>query len=433
VVERTLSLERAGRAGVVLLAATFALRAILGVPAAVAFRQGRQAAGEGRLADAARALPRGAFGADRSEAKWFEGQVALGAWDARSPADRSSERARHDLERAASAFLCALRAVPASGWPVAGLAGVYLRREQAARASRVVDLAELDRGPWALLGDDGRVGVGLLRRATEREPTNFEFRDQLVLELEANGLHEEAVRAMRDAAAVLPNFAAHEAFSFESLPRDVVEAFYEESRARTGRVPLQLLERQLLSLAQLGRRLGRLTEAEADLRRALTASGSEIFHAEDAFHLALTLIDQGRGAEAEAFLARADAVSVFSPEVAAQRARIAERAGRDAEALEHLRRARALEPRNLRYCLEFARVAIRQRAWEQAREALKWGMVVDPGSPEPWRGLVEVSLAAGDPRTASAELDAYVGRAGETPDAVRLRAELARLLDSPGP
>ena len=414
----------AGRLAFLLLAAAFALRAIVGVPAAVAFRHGKAAAGEGRLGEAATLLPRAAVGVHRPGARWFEGQVALGAWDA-NPTPR-------DLERASSAFLSALRGWPASGWPLAGLAGVYLRREQAARASRPVDLSELEH-PWTLVGDDGRVGVGLLRMAIEREPTNFDFRDHLVLALDANGLHSEALDAIRASAAVLPEFRAHELLSFEGLPRDLVEAFYEEAREQVGRAPLQLVERQLLAVAQLGRRLGHLQEAEADLRRALTARGSAIFHAEDAFHLALTLIDLERGPEAEPFLARAAEFSVFAPEVEAQRARIAERESRDADALEHLRRARGLQPRESRYALEFARVATRLRAWDQAREALRWASVVDPGSPDPWRGLVEVSLAAGDRAAASADLAAYVRKAGETPDAARLSAELARLLDSPVP
>ena len=72
---------------------------------------------------------------------------------------------------------------------------------------------------------------------------------------------------MADAARVLPDFFAHQDFSFESLPRDLVETFWRTSRKLgPADAPSQSRERHLLSLGQLGRRLGHLEEAEQDLR-----------------------------------------------------------------------------------------------------------------------------------------------------------------------
>lgn len=414
----------------VLVAGVFAARAATGVPAAWAYRQGRALGAGGRHAEAGPLIDRGAVGADRAEALWRAGRSRLELWYTLPASERSGPRGDEALRTAAARFLEERTYSPGSAWPTAELGNVYACRERSSRSLRSVDLAALDRGPWAFIGDDGRIAIGLTRAAIEREPNNFEFRDQLVLLLEENGLHEDASRAMSEAARVLPDFGAHPAFTFESLPRDLVEMFWRTSRALgPADVPFLSRERHLLSLGSLGRRLGHLDEAEQDLRDALHAPGTMLDRAEDAFHLALVLIDLRRFDEAETMLARAVRDPVFGPGVAETRARIAVMRERWAEALEQLREARRLKPRELGVLLEFARVAQKTESWDQAEESLRWATLVHPEDPAPCRALVEMFLAMGDKERARRALDEYVRSFGRTEDAARMEQALAGPLD----
>jgi tetratricopeptide (TPR) repeat protein len=412
------------------VAGVFVARAAIGTRAASAYKRGEALTADARHDAAVPLLDRGAYGANRSEALWLAGQARLGYWDTLNAPDRIGSRGQEALRAAAARFLQGLAGSPGSGWFTAGLAGIYARRESVFRSGRAVDLTTLDRGPWALMGDDGRIAIGLTRAAIDRQPNSFEFRDQLVLLLEANGLHEDALRAMDDAARVLPDFRAHEDFVFESLPRDLVLRFWGTARSLgPGEAPFQLRERNLLSLGQLGRRLGRFEEAEQDLRAALDAPGTELFHAEDAFHLALVLVDLGRLDEAEIMLARAVCEPVFEPGVAETRARIAEKRERWTDALEQLREARRLRPRELGVLLELARVAQKAASWDQAEESLRWAILVHPENPTPHRAMVEMFLATGEKAKARIALDEYVRTFGGTEDAARLEQALAAPLD----
>jgi tetratricopeptide (TPR) repeat protein len=206
--------------------------------------------------------------------------------------------------------------------------------------------------------------------------------------------------------------------------------FWRTSRALgPADVPFLLRERHLLSLGGLGRRLGHLDEAEQDLRDALHAPGTMLDRAEDAFHLALVLIDLRRFDEAETMLARAVRDPVFGPGVAETRARIAVMRERWAEALEQLREARRLKPRELGVLLEFARVAQKTESWDQAEESLRWATLVHPEDPAPCRALVEMFLAKGEKERARRALDEYVRSFGRTGDAARMEQALAGPLD----
>lgn len=412
------------------VAGFFAARAATGARAASAYHRGAALTANARHIEAIPLLDRGAMGENRTEALWLSGQARLGVWDTLAARDRSGPRGTEALRGAAVRFLEGRAASPSSGWSTAALGEVYARRESVFRSGRTVDLAEFDRGPWALVGDDGRIAIGLTRAAIDLQTNTFEFRDQLVLLLEANGLHEEALRAMDDAARVLPEFGRHPDFSFEALPRDLVERFWLTSRSLgPDEAPFQFHERHLLSLGQLGRRLGRLDEAEQDLRAALEAPGTALFHAEDAFHLGLVLIDRGRLDEAEAMLVQASAETVFGPGVAETRARIAEIRGRWAEALEQLREARRLRPRELGVLLEFARVAQKTASWDQAEESLRWAILVHPQDPAPQLAMVEMFLAKGEKASARSALDEYVRSFGRTEDAARMEQALVAPLD----
>ncbi len=387
-----------------LLAGLFAARAATGVAAASAYRRGFVLDAGGRHAEAAPLLERGAVGADRAEALWRAGRSRVEAWSRLPVSERSGPGGDKALRAAAVRFLLQRIVSPGTAWPTAELGNVYACRENVSRSRRTTDLAALDRGPWPLIGDDGRVAIGLTRAAIDREPSSFEFRDRLVLLLERNGLHEDALRAMVEAARVLPDFNAHPDLTFESLPRDLVEIFWRTARALgPADAPLLSRDRYLLSLGQLGRRLGHLDEAEQDLRAALNMPATTLGHAEDAFHLGLVLIDLGRLDEAEIMLARAVREPVFGPGVAQTRARIAVMRERWPEALEQLREARRLQPRELWILLEFSRVAQKAGSWDQAEEALRWAMLVHPEDPAPHRAMAEMFLAEGEKESARLE------------------------------
>jgi tetratricopeptide (TPR) repeat protein len=369
-------------------------------------------------------------GGDRAEALWRAGRSQVEAWYRLPASERNGPQGDAALRIAAGLFLEERAGSAGSAWSTAELGSVYDCRETAARSRRTVDLAELARGPWALLGDDGRVAIGLVRDAIDREPSTFEFRDRLVLLLEKHGLHDDALSAMADAARVLPDFNAHPDLRIESLPRDLVETFWRTARALApGDAPFLARDRYLLSLGQLGRRLGHLDEAEHDLRAVLEMPGTPLGHAEDAFHLGLVLVDLDRLDEAEAMLARAAREPVFGLGVAETRARIAVRRERWTEALDQLRQARLLRPRELWILLEFARVAQKAEAWDQSDEALRWAMLVHPEDAAPHRAMVEMLLARGEREKARQVLDQYVRSFGRTAEVAQMEQALAEPLD----
>jgi tetratricopeptide (TPR) repeat protein len=413
-----------------LLAGVFTTRAVTGVLAASAYRRTWALDAGGGQADPGPLFDRAAVGANRAELLWRAGRSRLAAWRRLPMPERNGRRGAEALRTAAARFLEERVVTPGSVWPISGLADVYACRESVARAERPTDLALLERGPWALMGDDGRVAIGLTRAAIDREPSSFDLRDRLVLFLENNGLHEDALRAMEESARVVPDFNAHPDFTFESLPRDLVETFWRTSRAlRPEDAPLLRRDRYLLSLGQLGRRLGHLAEAEHDLRAVLGMPGTELGHAEDAFHLALVLIDLGRLDEAETMLARAAREPVFELGVAGTRARIATQRERWPEALEQLRECRRLRPRELWILLEFARVAQKAGAWDQAEEALRWAMLVHPTDAVPHRAIVEMFLAKGERQKARQALDQYLRSFGRTAEVPQMEQALAQPLD----
>jgi len=413
-----------------LIGGLFVTRAATGAPSAWSYSRGRELERVARYAEAGPLIDRAAVGGNRIDALWRAGRTRLEVWDTLPTAGRTGSPGDGALREAARRFLAGREASPASAWFTAALGDAYAHRESAARSRRAPDLSLLAGGAWALVGDDGRIAIGLARAAIDREPSRSELRDQLVLVLEENGLHEEALRAMADSARVLPDFNAHPAFAFETLPRDLVEAFWRASRSMApGEAPLLPRDRYLLSLGQLGRRLAHLAEAEQDLRAALDTPNTALGRAEDAFHLGLVLVDLGRLDEAESMLARADREPVFGPGVAGTRARIAGMRERWPEALDRLREARRLQPNELWVLLEFSRVAQKTGSWEQAEEALRWAIVVHPDDPAPYRAIVEMFLSKGEKDKARHALDEYIRLFGRTVDALWLERVLAEPLD----
>lgn len=402
---------------------------MIGIPAEWAYARGQELDAEGRFAEAGPLMDR-AVGWSLTGALWRSGRVRIKEWRRLSAADQNGTRGAELLQVSAARFLRGRSASPGSPWFTAALADVYKRREIFARQFRVVSLDRLTLGPWALLGDDGRIAIGLLRAAIEREPTNFENYDQLLYLLEQVGLRDEALRTMEASARALPDFGAHPDFVFEEFDRDLVEAFWRAARATApADVPFVAPDRKLLASGLLSRRLGHLAEAEQDLRAAMNEPTTKLSYAEAAFHLGLVLVDLERFDEAESFLALALREPVFGPGVAGTRARVAAMRERWPEALAQLREARRLSPRELWVLLEFARAAQKAEVWDQAEEALRWAVLVHPQSPAPRVAMVELFLARGDGAKARGALNEFVAAFGRTQDAVRLEAALAAPLD----
>jgi tetratricopeptide (TPR) repeat protein len=412
------------------VAGFFVARAATGIPAGWAYARGREAEAAGRYAEAAPLLDAGTLGANTNEALWLAGESRLAAWDGLSTAERADSRADRVLSEAVTRFLSARAGSPASAWFISALGDVYTRRAMFARSQATADLAALAAGPWALVGDDGRIAIGLTRAAILREPNRFDYRDQLVLLLEANGLHDDALRAIDESARALPDFGAHPTLTFEELPKDLVERFWQTARAiPPGDATMLSRERGLLANGQLGRRLGHLDEAEQDLRAALNAPGTPLNRAEDAFHLGLVLFDRGRFDEAESMFARANREPVFASGVAEMRAHIAEKQERWGEALDRYREVRRLRPRELATLFAVARLAEKSGGWGEAEEALRWAAMIHPEDPAPRRALVEMLVAQGDHTRARQALDDYVRLFGRTDDAARLEQSLASAVD----
>jgi tetratricopeptide (TPR) repeat protein len=417
-----------------ILAGLFVVRALTGAPAAWADRRGRVLEGAERYAEAGPLIDRGALGANRIGGSWRAGRTRVECWDTLPESDRAGRLGREALREAAERFLDARVGSPASAWFTATLGDVYARRETAARSQRITDLSALSGGPWSMLGDDGRIAIGLTRQAIAREPNSFNLRDQLVLLLEASGLHDDALTAMAESSRILPDFLAHPAFSFEELPRDLIETFWQTARTLAPE-DLPLLARQLwlVSSAKIGRRLGHLDEAESDLRAALALPGTPLARAEEEYFLALVLIDRDRFDEAEPLLQRAGSEPGFAPAIAETRARAAVKQERWPEALEQLRELRRLRPREVWILLEFSHVAQKTGRWDQAEEAIRWAKLVHPEDPAPYGAMVELFLAQGEKVRARGALDEYVRSFGRTAAAAGLERALDAPLDRGGP
>jgi tetratricopeptide (TPR) repeat protein len=414
----------------ILIAGVFVARAAIGVPAGLADAHGGAAEAAGRFAEASELWDRAAVGENLTGVLWRSGRSLMRSWRQLPTAERLAGPGDEVLRAAAVRYLKGRAASPGSAWFTAGLGDVYKLRERTARQLRVVDVETLSRGPWALVGDDGRIAIGLTRAAIDREPTNFENRDQLVFLLEENGLHVEALTEMAESARVLPDFVAHPDFVFEELPLDLVETFWRTSRAvPPEEVPLLSPGRKLVSAGILGRRLGHLAEAETDLRAALNGSGTIVLRAEASFYLGLVLADLGRFDDAETMLAQALRWPAFGPGVAEARARMAMKQERWPVALAQLREARRLQPRELWILLDFARVAQKTKSWDQAEEALRWAILVHPESPEPRRQMVGMFLDQGEKVNARRALDEYVAAFGKSEDAAQMEQALAGSLD----
>lgn len=374
------------------LALVFVFRAGVGWVAGMADSQGRRLSAAGRYESAIPLLDRGAIGQNRVATLWLAGEARLGLYQVELDQDAPAERLDPLLAETFQVETDAISRSPASGWTWASLADVYHQQERERIHSRGLSLGMVEENRWAFVNRPGRIAIGLLRTAIEREPTQYLFYDQLAFVLFDYGLMDEAIEVVRQSATVQPDFGQHEYTRLPTIPAFVLDAFVESSRESLGNAPLIQQFNHLLALGKLELRRGKSVEAERDLRAALERPGTEINYSEARFLLGIALKNQGRHDEAVALFIEAAEEPVFRPASLAARAAIAEQAGDLEQALSLMRQARRLEPRQLDYGLSYARMAVRFEKPEWAEEALRWSIQVHPRDPRPLRQLERLLL-----------------------------------------
>jgi tetratricopeptide (TPR) repeat protein len=393
---------KAGRRSPVALVLALALlllyggRTVTGWIGGVAYSKGSRLASAGRFEQALPEIERGALGPERAAMLWLAGEARLGHYQARVVEGATEEELDELLRGAFSNHSEAITLSPASGWYWSSLADVYHQRERRFlyRFGRPLDLLGQDR--WAFVGRDGRIALGMMRMAIEREPTQYVFLDQIAFALLDYGMREQALEAVRESARVQPNFGMHAYRSLNPLPGDVLDAFTEGARSALGKTPLMPRVIHLLALGRLELRRGNATQAERDLREAVEIPGTGLNRADAFYRLGQALQMQARYDEAiEAFL-EAETDPIFEPLGIRARAAIAEERGELELSLKLLRRARRLRPAEIDYALTYARIAIEFGRLDWAEESLRWARTKHPRDPRPVRMLIGLRLEQRD-------------------------------------
>jgi hypothetical protein len=370
-------------------------------------------------------LSRAAVGIDRSELLWLRGETALGVYDAFREAHRPERDTRRILDDAAGSYLEAATLSPASGWPWTGLSGVFARAERSARDRRVVDLGRLPAPAWSHVGRAGRIAVGLVRKAIEREPTAFVHRDDLALLLYELGLREAAKEAIGDSARIQPVLVYHQGLDFSALPREYLETFAAASREVLGRISLQQPGPHHVSLGRMELMLGHPERAVADFTAAMREPIDSLTRAEAGYHLGLALMEAGRLDEASKPLEVLARKGYYPLQVADLLGRIAEKKGDLGEALRRYEEARRLDPVDVvRRSIEVARLASKLGEHGRAEAALRWALVGHPESTAARAALVRTYLAAGERADAEVAWEDLRKEAGDTPEVLRLREQI---------
>jgi tetratricopeptide (TPR) repeat protein len=410
-----------GRATLPLLVAIalvllYGARAATGWLGGMAYGSGRRMATAGRFEQALPLLERGAIGSERAAMLWLAGEARLGLFQSRQAEGAPDEELDPLLLDAFTNDTEAISLSPASGWYWAALADVYQRIERRERFRHGLPLELVDEGRWAMVGRPGRIAVGALRTAIEREPTQYTFHDQLAFALLDYGLRDEALEAVRESARVHPDYGMHAYVNLRPVPADVLDTFAEASRATLGDAPLLHRVIHLLALGRLELRRGNPRQAEQDVRAALESPGTRLNHAEAHFRLGQALEGQLRFEEAVEAYSESEKHQVFEPYGLVARARIAEGADEPLQALALLRRARRLRPREIGYALEYARIARGSDKLKWAEEALRWAITVRPSDPQPLRLLEETLLEQGEKAEAGRVRRQLDRLTGETPE-----------------
>ena len=288
-------------------------RTVTGWIGGVAYSKGSRLATAGRFEQALPNIKKGALGPERAAMLWLAGETQLGRYQARIVEDATEEELDDLLRGAFGDHSQAITLSPASGWYWASLADVYHQRERRFlyRFGLPLDLVGQDR--WAFVGRDGRIALGMMRMAIERDPTQYVFFDQIAFALMDYGMREQALAMVRESARVQPHFGMHAYTSLTPLPRDVVDAFAEGARSALGQTPLMPRVIHLLALGRLELRRGNAIQAERDLREAIETPGTRLNRADAWYRLGQALQMQARYDEAIEVFLEAEGDPIFEP------------------------------------------------------------------------------------------------------------------------
>jgi len=420
----------AGRVVLLLLAGLlvvhFGWRALVACWSAPHYVRGRHLAAAGRHVEALPELELAAVGALRSEVLWLTAQVRISHWQNAIYEGSDSATVQPLLLDAFREYTAAMSLNPASGWYWSSLGDLYHQRERQQRYETGKDLGFAVFGPWGNVGRAGRIAVGMMRLSLELEPTWFLMHDQLAFALLDYELQAAALAAVGDSARALPVYRFHAFDQLDPLPAGLLAAFESASREALGATPFLRTGLHRLALGRLTLRMGRIEQAEEDLRAALAAPGDRLNRAEAHYYLALVLTRQERLEEADAEYRLAQEHANFETAALAGRAVLADRRGESEEALRLLAVARRKAPRRLGYDLEYARIARKIGALLKAVHALQWAERTHPGDVRPLRALGATYVQMGEleaARTVLADLEALGGHQG---DVERLRAAIER-------
>ena len=364
------------------------------------------------------------WGTDAFETIWLRGSVRLGIWDEAYDDERDRDARWKLLQDAAADFRAAFLLEPGSGRALSGLADVYARAEYETGDLRTLDVSALELGPWAQLGREGRVSIGLREMAVAFEPNVATRHAKLVRGLIEAGCKPEAAVAIAQAARVQPCFFNYKGFTLDTISPPLVDAFAKASREALGTTPLMRRHRHLLCLGQLERARGRPQQAYDDLTSAASGRIGDQDRAEIQFWLGYVDLDLGRNDEAIATFERSGQFPSFRVGAAIGRAQAFRALGRFRDEIDALAEARRVDPNNLGVLLTYAEAS--RAAGEPARavEALRWSVLVRPDSAPAWTMLVETLSSSGEKAQATEALNGMTRALGENDETRRLREKL---------
>lgn len=390
------------------LSVLFAVRAVYGLVAGLSYSEGRRNARLGQYEQALPLLDRSAVGELSGPARWLAGEVRLGLWQRRIEAGEAPDQVAPLLSAAFVDASAALASSPASGWYWMALGKLYHQAERLAVHRQGVPLTLLAEDRWAFVGHPGRVAIGLMRIALEREPNWYPFHDQLAYVYYDYRLRPETLEAVYASALALPAYELHPYRSLQPPDLEILDAFARGAHDSLGRVPWMRPVRHRIALGRIEVRRGNWKAAEDQLRRALELDGIPLNVAEAHYYLGLSLVGQERYEEGRAALIEAEKQAPMEPSAVFAQADLAERLGRWDLALELWGRVRRLEPHRLDATLRLAEAARLTGNHERAVHNLREAIRKHPDRHEPLVALVRFFLERGElgkARAAFADLE----------------------------
>ncbi|NIL99697.1 MAG: tetratricopeptide repeat protein [Acidobacteria bacterium] len=390
------------------LSIVFAARAVYGLVAGLSYSEGRRNARLGRYEQALPLLDRSAVGELSAEVRWLAGEVRLGQWQRRIEAGEAPEDVAPLLAEAFVDASAALASSPASGWYWMALGKLYHQAERLSIHRQGVPLTLLAEDRWAFVGHPGRVAIGLMRIALEREPNWYPFHDQLAYVYYDYRLRPETLEAVYASALALPVYELHPYRSLRPPDLEILDAFARGAHDSLGRAPWMRPVRHRIALGRIEVRRENWEAAEEQLRQALELDGVPLNVAEAHYYLGLSLVGQERYDEARVALIEAEKQAPMKPPAVFAQADLAERLDQWDLALDLWAEVKRLEPHRLDASLRLAEAARVTGNHERAAHNLREAIRKHPERYEPLVSLVRVFIDQGElgkARAAFADLD----------------------------